>query len=420
MKKLFILTLVSINLLQAQTILNGGFENYSTLPTCAGYDITQANNWNGIRTYYAQNNCLTSLSDVNGIPSNVDYFNQSVGGTTPWCQNSTLPRTGEGWAVCEAQSMLNAVPFLEFLYQPVNGVLTAGSQYVVKCYVNRFNAALATLSWFNASLVNQNVGASATSIVNDLRSQYGGVGPYTGIPYTSGWHLFQKTITVPATGNYYLVFGDMFFCNDFDANVVFRWAIDDASFSRIPCAAPFPTKVSQGLACCGGGWAPVQIGSPAVPGVTYNWTPSLPSLYVNGTNANSAQPYVDISSYGGCLQFCCTASGPHCDTTFQCVTVCTNTTPPQFSCCRLTSVDEVSGENIFSAFPNPASAELIIRLAANAEQVRIIDCQGKLVFEQENIKKSDLTIDVSTFKKGLYFLTVKTNTKYDTKKLVID
>ncbi len=70
-------------------------------------------------------------------------------------------------------------------------------------------------------------------------------------------------------------------------------------------------------------------------------------------------------------------------------------------------------------FPNPASNSVTLNnLPLNAQLV-ILSVDGKVVYKRENINVHSLTINVSSFKKGLYLISLKTNTRSILKKLVM-
>jgi hypothetical protein len=390
---------------------NGGFESFVTLPTCpSSYDITKASSWNGLRTTYSGANCNNSIVDVLGAPSNVDYFNQSAGGTSS-CQNGT-PRTGNGYVVCEERGFVGNSPFNELIFQSLSVSLSAGTQYQFRCYVNRFTST-ASLAYFNVYLVNQSVGSTASAIMNAVRSQSGLVGPLSGIPAGTGWKVFEKKLTVPSTGNYYLVIGDMFFCNDFNSSTLFRWGIDDVEFG-VACANAGPNKNNSRAGGCCGPCNPssVQIGTPAQAGYSYSWLPTTAL-----SNAAIAQP--NASPCNSTI-YSLTASGPNCVTSTSTVYVIPIPGP---SCCKLsavTGIKEEAEEKEAFFYPNPASGLVNISLLNLPQEIKIMDLNGKTVFIDNKISTLNYSIDISKFSKGLYFLNIKTDQKTESHKLIIN
>lgn len=70
----------------------------------------------------------------------------------------------------------------------------------------------------------------------------------------------------------------------------------------------------------------------------------------------------------------------------------------------------------FAVYPNPASEILQIESAHQSiSSVRIIDMLGKVLFSESAINVTNKTIDISSFSKGMYFVTINDNT---TKKII--
>ncbi len=79
--------------------------------------------------------------------------------------------------------------------------------------------------------------------------------------------------------------------------------------------------------------------------------------------------------------------------------------------------------SMFDVYPNPANEKITLAFNSQLENMRVIiirDALGRVVYE--NNKPSSLgsqTIDVSTFTKGMYFVSVEGNKKTFTKKVII-
>ncbi len=396
----------------AQTISNGNFESYSSLPSCpSNYNITHANNWNGLKTSYGPNNC-TTYTDVMGSTSNVSYFNQSSGGTAS-CQ-SGAPRTGNGYVVCQARGFYGGTAFDELIFQSVSGALSSGTQYQFRAYAK----ANPLLGGINAYLVNQSVGSSATAIMNDVRSQ-ALVTPqtYPTVTGTTGWILYEKVLTVPSSGNYYLVIGDMAFCNDNTNSTLFGWSIDDLEFGlkcTINADAGSNKNNSKGGGCCLCNPSSVQIGTASTSGYSYAWQPT--STLSSGT---IAQPY---ASPCATTVYTLTVTGPtSCITNLSTVTVTPISSP--VSCCRIgNSKNETANpsELLFNIYPIPSNNVINIVFSDGTEKIKMVDLVGKVVYENISLKSNELTIDVSTFAKGTYLLTVTSGDKTETKKVIVE
>ena len=82
--------------------------------------------------------------------------------------------------------------------------------------------------------------------------------------------------------------------------------------------------------------------------------------------------------------------------------------------------DHVTKNNV-KIYPNPANnlVSLSLKNKQSIQQVQLFNVVGKLVFNKNNTLEK-LNIDVSNFSKGIYFLRIKTNNKFITKKLIIN
>lgn len=71
------------------------------------------------------------------------------------------------------------------------------------------------------------------------------------------------------------------------------------------------------------------------------------------------------------------------------------------------STQELSKEGI-AIYPNPTSEVINLRFSQNeVSQVFIYDCTGKTVYKNKQINNNELTIDLSTFKSGMYFVKIQ-------------
>lgn len=77
-------------------------------------------------------------------------------------------------------------------------------------------------------------------------------------------------------------------------------------------------------------------------------------------------------------------------------------------------------ENLsFNFYPNPTSKSFFITFDGNQEQnVEIINLEGKVIFS--SLIESSSRIDISDYKKGIYFINVKTPKGVQSKKLIIN
>ncbi len=86
-------------------------------------------------------------------------------------------------------------------------------------------------------------------------------------------------------------------------------------------------------------------------------------------------------------------------------------------------IEEVEKETSLKVFPNPATTFLNVKLNSNEEnkKIEIIDLLGKKVFTKTvNNDNSNTTVDTSSLKAGIYFVSVTSNNKaIRTEKVVI-
>ena len=82
--------------------------------------------------------------------------------------------------------------------------------------------------------------------------------------------------------------------------------------------------------------------------------------------------------------------------------------------------EEFSG---FNVYPNPANEKINIVFNSQLENVKSVvirDNLGRVVYENDHLNSlNEQTIDVSKFSKGLYFISVESNKKTFTKKVIL-
>ena len=94
-----------------------------------------------------------------------------------------------------------------------------------------------------------------------------------------------------------------------------------------------------------------------------------------------------------------------------------NFTPFSSSNCAVLDVDTFSVDKI-SVYPNPAENQIqLLNIDEVSTEIRIFNVLGKQVFHQSKIKEK--TIDISSFKKGVYLVKIEVDGKSKTQKLVI-
>lgn len=380
--------------LQAQTISNGGFETFGTIPTCAtppsSYNITHCSNWGGLKMSY--NSSCSGYTDVSGSSSGVDYFNQGTGGTSA-CQSGS-PRTSNGYAHCEAVGYYpSAAASSEYVYQQMSGTFSTTVTYRITAYINPQSTF--TLSPTTNSLsmgfcfVNTSVGSTAANILGNVRSQ-----TYVAPTITNdagGWVKMEMDWTPPSNATYYVVVGPMLFCNDANHSTTFSWLIDDASIGGL-CPVDAGPDQQFNCSCCAGGCNPPTIGT-ASTGYTYSWSPTT-GLGCSTCAQTTANP-------GTVITYTLTVSGAGCITNTDAVTVTKNSTT---GCCCCSGRLQSPESGSFGIFPNPSNGIITIDFSDSdvISKVEIVDVLGRTVYSVAGLSGPELTVDLSNEAKGVY------------------
>lgn len=77
--------------------------------------------------------------------------------------------------------------------------------------------------------------------------------------------------------------------------------------------------------------------------------------------------------------------------------------------------------NLFKLFPNPSHEKLTISFVElTSGNISFIDLSGKSIFELNLLKQKSVEINVSSFKKGIYLVLVKTNQELYVQKVIIE
>ncbi len=170
--------------------------------------------------------------------------------------------------------------------------------------------------------------------------------------------------------------------------------------------------------CCGGCQG-VKIGSQALTGLIYSWTPN-----VNLSCVNCSQPIANDCNVSTPTNYLVAVKGVNCTIHQAAVQVSTiNYTGP--SCCRLgnttfgSDLPFVENEN-FVVFPNPSNGQITIQLYNHADYIRVIDVNGKTIFSRDDVNNDEIRVDISEFPRGIYFLTVKIGKKLENRKIVVE
>lgn len=97
------------------------------------------------------------------------------------------------------------------------------------------------------------------------------------------------------------------------------------------------------------------------------------------------------------------ANHHYCVTAIYDFPACTESEP---SCIRLVGLSEKEADNI-RVYPNPASAQITIE-GADIHTVELYSITGQLLSTQKNTSSESVTLDVSSFPQGMYFIKVQT------------
>ena len=153
----------------------------------------------------------------------------------------------------------------------------------------------------------------------------------------------------------------------------------------------------------------VVIGSPALNGATYSWSPSG-SL----NNATYAQPTATVSSNTTYTMTCTDKCGNV--STDQVVVYYTST------CARRTMSPEAAAmleDGDVSVYPNPNNGSFTVDVHSTASKnVYVYDAMGKLVFSMDQTAENIIPVDLSTQPDGIYMIRVVTADSVVTEKII--
>lgn len=408
--------LTGIGAFAQPSVSNGDFESFSSLPTCAPATcITKANSWHALSTTYGSS--CSGYSDVADCSTGVDYYNGTTGGTGA-CQTGA-PRNGTGYAHCQIRGFYPSNTALdEFVYQNVGSCVTTKT-YRVIAYVTASGFTLSSASNgynFGFYFVNTS-NTTAAQILGNMRGQTFVAPIVTAV--SGGWVKLEYAWTPPSNASYYLVIGAMLFCDDSNYSTTKDWYVDDVSIDNNCLANAGPNVTTAHFTCCTPHYTSAQIGTPAVTGYSYSWSPST---FLD--NSAIAQPN---STPTVTTSYTVTVSGntTTCTTSTSSVTVTMLTNSVE--CCggggggRLANPGDSAG--CFQVFPNPNKGLFTVTMpegTGNIESVRVFDLQGRLVFEKLEIGAEKAEIDLSHSPAGTYLIKVVAGGVEKVNKVVIE
>lgn len=368
-KKLYLSALLAfctVNSLLAGGLFNGGFETTGGTENCTGtnFSITRAIAWDGIRIFYTTGNCATP-SFATGTASGADLY---TAGMTSGCVPGPA-RSGLRAAHLELRGFYpNQTASAEWARQLVTGTFTAGKSYVITAYLYVTGGPLVvspTSNYFDIGfrMVPLSAGTGASAIIANAKAQ--AAQPVTITNDGGGWVKLSRTWTAPTTGSYNLLIGPwaIVFCNDGNYSWLGQYNIDDVSITCTNGIANAGSdKQNTCYFCCNPPVTGVGIGTAAVSGYNYSWSPAT------GLSAtNVAQP---VASPCGTTTYTVTATstGNECPATTDAVVVTTLTNQ---ACCRMSESD-IKPPFSFNVYPNPSKdGTVTIDIPADFQQLNI-------------------------------------------------
>ena len=87
-----------------------------------------------------------------------------------------------------------------------------------------------------------------------------------------------------------------------------------------------------------------------------------------------------------------------------------------------TNSSRINNKSEIKVYPNPSYGIFNVYLGDSfkgTNSITIIDSFGKCIFEQKNVKGQLIVIEISNMKHGIYYLTVHSDQKLKTLKLVL-
>jgi hypothetical protein len=83
------------------------------------------------------------------------------------------------------------------------------------------------------------------------------------------------------------------------------------------------------------------------------------------------------------------------------------------------SVSEVKNSSLVSIFPNPTNNILNIKMnASNSATAKLININGQVVYTENVSNKTNATIDMNAFAKGVYTLQIVSDNGVATQKVI--
>lgn len=284
----------------------------------------------------------------------------------------------------------------DWLYTPCLSLQT-GTTYTISFWYRVANAQYPEK--VRVKLGNAQLGTSMTQMIVDLGSKT-----------NTTWVQQTSTFTVAAAGNYYV--GFQCYSNADEYFVL----LDDINISKQSGGVNAPVANFTG---CGNyvTGTPVTLTNASTNSPTSNaWsiTPGSGWSYTGGTSASSTNPQVTFTTPGTyTVSLTATnAGGNNTKTTQSCLVITANNA----------GIDNVELAAGVSLFPNPSTG-LTTLSVDNASQytdlrVNVYNAVGQLIYETP-LTVDQISLDLSSYSKGIYFIEVRSNEAVTTKRLVL-
>jgi plastocyanin len=152
--------------------------------------------------------------------------------------------------------------------------------------------------------------------------------------------------------------------------------------------------------------------------VRWTWTDDLPHTVENNTGSTETFNSGTITGLGQTYSYTFTVEGIN---PYLCGIHGAGSMSGTITVVNQLSVDEFVASKLLM-FPNPVSTELQIQLPNNFNEgtITIFSVSGKQVFSQfVNEGIEDVTLDLSQFKSGMYFIKYQFGEHLETKRLVV-
>lgn len=390
----------------ALQVLNGGFESGAAASGCTNQLFQYAPQWHGLNVEYYNGQCNSSSSYIDYYPSGPTYpfLAQNCTGGSPYKDSR--------FAIAHHYESGPGSPnrnYNNIIFQQMGNNATAGIKYQATAYV-RSEYGTGVPGVIGIAFVNASVGFNAIAIATNLRSQSG----FLPVPsYTSvgqGWYKLTVDWTPSSTGSYYILIGYTSLCTDFNQNSSV-WHLDEVSITCKADAGPDRTNTTYDNCCTQKGCSAVSIGTPAISGYSYSWTPC------NGTlspNCNVAQP---TAAPCATTIYTMTVSSTFCLAASDAVKVTTNT----WICCapnRQVENDITSPD--LSIYPDPSNGQISIESLDVMQSITITDLSGRTVYTATGIDANRASVNLSQQPKGIYLVRVRQAGRESNEKIIIE